>query len=99
MRPLGQRLLRQAGGQPVAPQAVVRRDASTGPRGRTVTVGRRPLAVAVAARTGRIFVANSGSNSVSVLDARSGLPLRTVPVPVGTYPDAVAVDARTERVF
>ena len=38
---------------------------------------------------GRIFVTNSGSNTVSVLDARSGTVLRTIPVgrtPTGIVP-------------
>src|SRR5438270_9984080 len=41
-------------------QAVVWRDASVGPLVRTVTVGRDPIAVAIAVHTGRVFVANSG---------------------------------------
>jgi YVTN family beta-propeller protein len=48
-------------------------------------------------RRGRVFVANTSSNSVSVLDARSGALLRTVVV--GTGPSAVAVDERIGKVF
>jgi YVTN family beta-propeller protein len=63
-----------------AVQAIVSRDASVGPLVRTVTVGRDPLTVAIAVHPGRIFVTNSGSNTVSVLDAHSGTVLRTIPV-------------------
>jgi YVTN family beta-propeller protein len=63
-----------------AVQAIASHDASVGPLVRTVTVGRDPLAVAIAVHPGRIFVTNSGSNTVSVLDARSATVLRTIPV-------------------
>ena len=72
-----------------AVQAIVSRDASVGPLVRTVTVGRDPLAVAIAVHPGRIFVTNRGSNTVSVLDTRSGTVLRTLPVgarPPGACP-------------
>jgi YVTN family beta-propeller protein len=55
------------------------------------------MAVAVDERTGAVFVANAGSDSVSVLDATSGAVRRTITV--GTYPIAVAVGAGTGRVF
>src|SRR5438309_12060717 len=57
---------------------------------RTVAVGRVPTAVAVDARTRRVFVANFGSNTVSVLDAASGAVLATVPVAPGPSTLAVA---------
>jgi YVTN family beta-propeller protein len=53
--------------------------------------------VAVAEQTNRVFVVNQGDNSLSVLDARAGAVLRTVPV--GAAPAAVAVDELTRRVF
>jgi YVTN family beta-propeller protein len=58
-------------------------------------VGRQG-AVAVDARTGRVFVTNRASYTVNVLDARSGVVLDTVPV--GPGPDAVAVDEARGRV-
>src|SRR5438105_12646625 len=69
----------------------------TGPILRIVTVGRNPAAVDVDAQTGRAFIANTDSNTVSVLDTTSGALVRTVHV--GLYPRAMAVDARTGRVF
>lgn len=71
-------------------------DARTGTVLRTVAVGILPLAVAVDERRGRVFVANSGSNTVSVLDARTGRVVRTVHV--GRNPAALAVDSRAGRV-
>src|SRR5919197_4762547 len=59
------------------------------PAVRTSAVGRVPTAVVVDARTRRIFVANMGSNTVSMLDANSGAVLATVPV--ASHPSALAV--------
>ncbi len=71
-------------------------DARSGALLRTAQVGVLPYAIAADARSGRVFVANSGSDSVSVLDARSGRVLRTVAV--GRDPAAITVDARAGRV-
>jgi YVTN family beta-propeller protein len=49
-----------------------------------------PLALAVNECTGRLFIANNGDNSVSMLDTATGRVVRTVSV--GTGPGAVAVD-------
>ncbi|HKC73736.1 MAG TPA: YncE family protein [Chloroflexota bacterium] len=82
-------------------------DATSGRLVRSVSVGMLPTAVAVDARSGRVFVANKGpvdgnlvplgNGAVTVLDARSGAVLRTVGV--GTYPTAIAVDERAGRAF
>ena len=66
-----------------------------------------PVAIAVDERRGRVFVANKGpvddndvpigNGTLSVLDARDGSILRTIPV--GTYPATMAVDAHSGRVF
>src|SRR2546430_12008652 len=48
-------------------------------------------------RRGRAFVSSPGSNSVSVLDTRHGLLLRTTHV--GTNPTTPIVDEQTGRVF
>ena len=64
---------------------------------RAITVGRAPQAVAVAEQTHRVFVANAGDNSLSVLDTRTGAVLRRIAV--GAAPAAVAVDEPTRRVF
>jgi YVTN family beta-propeller protein len=50
--------------------------------------------------TGRVFVANDFSNSVSVIDGRATPPAVTgSPIAVGTNPFGVAVDPATGRVF
>lgn len=84
-------------------------DAYTGRVLRTVGVGRNPGAIAVDTHTGRVFVVNSNSpylslegaaaanGSVSVLDAWSGIVLRTMPV--GIAPEEVVVDDRSARAF
>jgi DNA-binding beta-propeller fold protein YncE len=45
-------------------------DATSGTVRRTITVGTYPVAVAVGAGTGRVFVVNREDNTVSVLAAR-----------------------------
>jgi len=75
---------------------VVVKTRPAGPVLRIVTVGRNPATVAVDAQTGRAFIANADSNSVSVLDTTTGALLRTVPV--GLDPSALAVDERAGRV-
>jgi YVTN family beta-propeller protein len=71
-------------------------DARSGAVLDTVRVGWLPSGLAVDAPSGRVFVANSGSDSVSVLNARSGAMLDTVPV--GLRPTALAVDEAAGRV-
>ena len=81
-------------------------DARSGALLHTVHVGQSPTAVAVDERTGRVFVVNSHTDpyriptergSVSMLDARSGAALRTIPV--GWDPTVAAVDERKGRIF
>src|SRR5205823_1761384 len=72
-------------------------DARSGILLRTVSVGRGPRAVAVAERTGHIFVGNSNADTMSMLDTRTGALLRTTRMEQSPW--AVAVDDRTGRVF
>jgi len=82
-------------------------DSRSGVVVKIVTVGVAPQDVAVGSSSGRVFVANigpvdrdgyfAGQGSVSVLDARSGDLLHTVPVGVGAA--MLTVDERTQRLF
>jgi len=82
-------------------------DAPSGALLRTVTVGPHPFVMAVDGRSSRVFVTSlgamdaaghlTGPGSVSVLDARNGALLRTLPV--GVEPAVVAVDERAGRAF
>lgn len=82
-------------------------DARSGALLRTTWVGPHPAAIAVDRRARRVFIANTGildrqgryrgGGSVSVLDARSGMLLQTIPI--GQSPGALAVDTRRNRVF
>jgi YVTN family beta-propeller protein len=56
-----------------------------------------PGALAVDVLTGRVFVTNVDSGSVSMLDARSGIVMRTVAV--SAFPAAVTVDEHANRAF
>lgn len=79
-------------------------DTHTGHLLKNVTLGIGPPLVGVSASTGRIFVANGGDNTMSVLDAahartNSSGPFVGRVVRVGIDPFALAVDAQTHRVF
>lgn len=62
-----------------------------------VRVGTDPTAVATDPRTGRIYVANSGSLSVTVLDGTTREAVATVTLP--SRPWGIAVNQRTGRVY
>jgi YVTN family beta-propeller protein len=62
-----------------------------------VRVGTDPTAVAIDPRTGRIYVANSGSLSVTVLDGSSRGVVATVSLP--SRPWNIALNQRTGRVY
>lgn len=63
---------------------------------RTV-VGRVPSGLAIAERSGHVFVANQDGSTVSVLDVHSGHVVRTAKV--GHGPSVVVVNEQTNRVF
>lgn len=62
-----------------------------------VRVGTDPTAVATDPRTGRIYVANSGSLSVTVLDGATREVVATVTLP--SRPWGIALNHRTGRVY
>jgi len=59
--------------------------------------GYQPVALAVNSSTGRIYVANAESDSVSVIDGASSSVIATIPV--GSTPHGIAVDAAANRVY
>jgi YVTN family beta-propeller protein len=62
----------------------------------TVPVGLNPAAVAVNPVTNKVYVANQGSDNVTVVDGATGNPIF---VPAGVEPDAIAVDASTNQIY
>ncbi len=62
-----------------------------------ISVGIGPVAMALNPGTERIYVANQGSNNVSVIDATTNLVIATIPV--GKAPSAVAVNAQTNTIY
>ena len=62
----------------------------------TVAVGSSPGAVAVNSVTNQIYVANNGSNTVTVID---GATNNTTTVAVGNGPDTVAVNTNTNQIY
>jgi len=56
-----------------------------------------PVAVAVNASTNTIYVANSQSNNLTVIDGAIGSVTATIPV--GTSPSGVAVDSLTKFIY
>jgi YVTN family beta-propeller protein len=63
----------------------------------SVRVGREPVAIAVNPVTNRIYVANAGSGTISVLDGQSDSMVATVSV--GALPYVVAVSEATNRIY
>lgn len=69
----------------------------------TIAVGSGPVALAINQATHTLYVANEGSNSVSVIDTNPASPtFNTIiagPIAVGTAPTAIAVNAITNRIY
>jgi len=63
----------------------------------TIPVGQAPRALVVDSSTHRVYVANAGSNTVTVIDGVGRQALATVPV--GQAPCCIAVDPATHRVY
>jgi len=63
----------------------------------TVPVGTNPWAVGVNPTTNKIYVANQGSNTVSVINGADNSVVATVPV--GRYPYAVGANPETDKVY
>jgi YVTN family beta-propeller protein len=64
---------------------------------RSVKVGAAPVSIAVNSVNGRVYVANSGDGSVSVLDGTSDAVVATIPV--GSHPYSIATDSATGKVY
>jgi YVTN family beta-propeller protein len=62
-----------------------------------VQAGREPVSVAVNESNGKVYVANSGDGTVSILDGRADAVVGTLPV--GSHPYSIAVDSATGNIF
>jgi YVTN family beta-propeller protein len=62
-----------------------------------IAVGSAPVSVAVNSANGRVYVANAGDGTVSVLDPDSDAVIAAVPV--GPHPYSIAADPATGNVF
>ena len=62
-----------------------------------VKVGKEPIAIAVNSRASRVYILNSGSSSVSVLDSHADRVVATVDV--GPLPYAIAVNPVTDKIY
>ncbi len=63
----------------------------------TITVGENPRGIAVNSETNRIYVANAGSDDVSVIDGSTNEIIATVEV--GGGPDSVGVNPTTKKIY
>jgi YVTN family beta-propeller protein len=63
----------------------------------TISVGSFPAGVAVTPNGGQVYVANTGSDTVSVIDTTTNTVVTTIPV--GPGPVGVAVDPGGKHVF
>lgn len=64
-----------------------------------ISVGSVPIGVAVNATSNKIYVADSRSNNISVVDGASNTLLATVADPKAITPAAVAVNATTNTIY
>ncbi|HUP96734.1 MAG TPA: YncE family protein [Usitatibacter sp.] len=62
----------------------------------TIAVGSEPRAIAVDSTRNKIYVANEGSNSVTVIDGSNNT---TRTVPVGPRPQHIVVNTKTNRIY
>ncbi|MER3520734.1 MAG: hypothetical protein C4317_00185 [Acidimicrobiia bacterium] len=62
-----------------------------------ISVGSGPRRVATNPQTNRVYVTNTGSSNVSVIDGSSNAVIATVAV--GTFPFGVATNPQTNRVY
>jgi YVTN family beta-propeller protein len=63
----------------------------------TVKVGKSPVALAINEKTNRIYVANNGAGSVSVIDGTNDAVVATLDV--GSLPYVLAVNPVTNKIF
>jgi YVTN family beta-propeller protein len=62
-----------------------------------VKVGAAPVSIAVNSASGRVYVANAGDGTVSVIDGKSDLVMATIPI--GSHPYSIAADSATGKVY
>jgi YVTN family beta-propeller protein len=62
-----------------------------------VKVGAAPVSIAVNSVSGRVYVANAGDGTVSVLDGTSDAVVATIPI--GSHPYSIAADSATGKVY
>jgi YVTN family beta-propeller protein len=65
----------------------------------TVSAGSSPGAVAVNQATDKIYVANQGSGTVTVIDGVYNDDAHTATVNVGSSPDAIAINPATDKIY
>ena len=65
----------------------------------SIVVGSDPEGLAVDAVTDKIYVANSGSDSVSVISGSTDKVIKTIALPSGAAPSGVALDSVTNKIY
>lgn len=64
---------------------------------RRIAVGSTPIAVALNRRTGMLYVVNSGSRNISVVDTRKDTVIANIPTAARPY--AIAVDESVNKIY
>lgn len=65
----------------------------------TIAVGTKPAGVAVNATANKIYVANNGSNNVSVIDGATSSVINTITDPNAVAPSGLAVNLATNTIY
>ncbi len=79
--------------------ALAGRLSASGPVVTSIVVGSDPEGVAVDAVTDKIYVANSGSDSVSVIIGSTDKVIKTIALPSGAAPSGLALDSVTDKIY
>ena len=66
----------------------------------TVNVGSNPISVDINTSTNKIYVANRGDNTVTVIDGSTNMDIATIPfVDVGNLPSSMAINPVTNKIY
>jgi YVTN family beta-propeller protein len=65
----------------------------------TIAVGSKPFGIAVNTKTNKLYVTNTGSNDISVIDGASNAVVATITDPNAVLPIAVAVNPTTNTIY
>ena len=79
--------------------ALAKGHSAPGPVVASILVGSNPEGVAVDDVTDRIYVANTGGDSVSVINGATNKVIKTIALPTGASPSGLGVNPATDKIY